>query len=470
MVVEPGVVPARLGMAEEPEPLHQPRRQPRTSATWAGVSGEGRAPAIEARNSAILAIGSPWSSPWRTEPAADHRPRPADAAPAMHVRRTALRAGEVDVVEDPHHVAGRRGAHVGNGVRASSRALQQVPVAVERIGWMRQVDEQPDTVALECGHGLRRTGIGARDQTFGDGIARGDRHHRGTYRSSPLRFVPPSTRPLGEKPRRARNATARRRSASSATLRRPSASRASSVSSRPPYASSSAALGEEPLQPAGTQLLLRPPPPVAARLHPARELRGEGGIVEVAVLGRSLDRLPRDTRRNLARRELLLDLCDRLHPGRERPHDEAPGPSPGEHLLDRSTAGIVDLVSRGDSELCERFGLHSQPCLAVEPERDRSVAHVRAPASSAVIALDRETGHGSRLLFAAMIVRALPVLAAALLLGGCGGQDDDVPPSTTSTTPTPALEGASTAPSVWQGGSTTTKLLTDVRAASHARV
>ena len=50
-----------------------------------------------------------------------------------------------------------------------------------------------------------------------------------------------------------------------------------------------------------------------------------------------------------------------------------------------------------------------------------------------------------------------------------GVQDDDVPPSTTtSTTPAPALEGASTAPSVWQGGSTTTKLLTDVRAAPHA--
>ena len=39
--------------------------------------------------------------------------------------------------------------------------------------------------------------------------------------------------------------------------------------------------------------------------------------------------------------------------------------------------------------------------------------------------LDREAGHGSRLLFAGMVVRVFLVSVAALLLGGCGGTDDE---------------------------------------------
>ena len=65
VVREAGLVPARLGMAEQPEPLHQPGLQPRTSATWPLVSGEGPPP-ISRRSAAILAIASPSSRPWRT--------------------------------------------------------------------------------------------------------------------------------------------------------------------------------------------------------------------------------------------------------------------------------------------------------------------------------------------------------------------------------------------------------------------
>jgi hypothetical protein len=80
---------------------------------------------------------------------------------------------------------------------------------------------------------------------------------------------------------------------------------------------------------------------------------------------------------------------------------------------------------------------------------------------------DREAGHGSRLLFAEMVVRALLLTVAVVLLGGCGGNDDEAPVSST-TTPMPELVGASTEPVVWTGESTETALLTDVRAARHS--
>ena len=64
---------------------------------------------------------------------------------------------------------------------------------------------------------------------------------------------------------------------------------------------------------------------------------------------------------------------------------------------------------------------------------------------------------------------AIPVLALVLvaLAAGCGGKSDGSTSTPVTTTATPELEGASTAPVVWGGGSTTTALLTDVRAARH---
>ena len=64
----------------------------------------------------------------------------------------------------------------------------------------------------------------------------------------------------------------------------------------------------------------------------------------------------------------------RLHPHRERAHDEEPRASPSERILDRGAPRVVDLVALGDLELDERLRLDPQPGLAVEPERDRAAA------------------------------------------------------------------------------------------------
>ena len=117
VIGETRMVPARLRVAQDPEALHQPRLQPRTSSVCPDVSGEGRSPAIPTRSSAIRAIGSPSSSPWRisqqpiTVPV---RPTPPQQC-TYAVPPSAPRC--VDVVEDPHHVARGRRSHVGDRVR-----------------------------------------------------------------------------------------------------------------------------------------------------------------------------------------------------------------------------------------------------------------------------------------------------------------------------------------------------------------
>src|SRR5204862_4417620 len=110
-----------------------------------------------------------------------------------------------------------------------------------------------------------------------------------------------------------------------------------------------------PGEPARAQLLLGPTAAVATRLHAASELPGERLIVDVAVAGGSLDRLLRNLRRDVPRRELLLDLGPGLQAHGQRPHDEEPGARPRERLLDGGASCVVDLVPRRDIELEERL-------------------------------------------------------------------------------------------------------------------
>ena len=89
VVGEPGSSQLDFDVTEEPERLHQPRLHPRTSSTWPGVSGEGRSPAIRGAQLGDARDRVAAVEPVAHQPAADHRPRPADAAPAVHVRGAA---------------------------------------------------------------------------------------------------------------------------------------------------------------------------------------------------------------------------------------------------------------------------------------------------------------------------------------------------------------------------------------------
>ena len=110
------VVPARLRVAEQPDassPAAPPPADERGLAR--GLRRRARAgeptPQLRDRRDRVAAV-----EPVAHEPAADHRPRTADAAPAVDVRGAAVGANPVDVVEDLHHVPRRRRAHVRDRV------------------------------------------------------------------------------------------------------------------------------------------------------------------------------------------------------------------------------------------------------------------------------------------------------------------------------------------------------------------
>ena len=133
VIGEPGLVPARLEVTEEPESLHRPCLQPRTSATWPVVSGDGRrtgnvAPQLGDPRDRVAAV-----EPVPDEPAADHCSRPPDAPPAVHVDGASVLAHGVDVIEDLHHVPRGRRAHVRDRVGDPARAVEK-PLVARRVG------------------------------------------------------------------------------------------------------------------------------------------------------------------------------------------------------------------------------------------------------------------------------------------------------------------------------------------------
>ena len=177
VIGEPRLVPARLQVPEEPEALHQPGLQPRTSATWPGVSGDGRAPGMSRRSSAIRAIASPSSSPWRTSQQPTTVPvRPTPPQQWTYTVPPSAAHG-VDVVENLHHVAGRRCAHVGDRVGDPPGAAEKVLVALEGIRWVGEVDEQRDAVR-RAPRRPRAFRVSACDHALADRVVSGHRHHR----------------------------------------------------------------------------------------------------------------------------------------------------------------------------------------------------------------------------------------------------------------------------------------------------
>ena len=247
-----------------------------------------------------------------------------------------------------------------------------------------------------------RAGIRACDHALGDRVVSGQRHLPEPTRRPAAIPRPPAGRPSrppaprsrGGRGRRSR-ACGRRRSATASPAERLAGDRLLVVAAVVRLGERS--LGESAREPARPELLLRAPAAVAACPHAAGELAGERRIVDVAVPRGPLDRLAGDLGRHVARRELPLHLGRRLHPHRQRAHDEEPRASPRQRFLDRGPPGVVDLVAFGDLELEQHLGLDPQPGLAVEPERDRPAPRARRRLVVDGVVLDRQSRHGPRL-------------------------------------------------------------------------
>ena len=105
-------------------------------------------------------------------------------------------------------------------------------------------------------------------------------------------------------------------------------------------------VGELAREQSCAQALCRPPSPVPATPEAARQLAGKLGVVEVAVVVREGDRLVDDRVGDLARRELLAELCLRLRPRRQRADGEEASAGTGECALDRPPARSPSARSR----------------------------------------------------------------------------------------------------------------------------
>lgn len=92
----------------------------------------------------------------------------------------------IDVVQDPGHVRDRRRSEVDDRLGDPCRpALEEPLVRLERVGRMREVDEERDPVPVERakptrgGVGVLRAGVGACEQPVGDPVAVPNRNLHG---------------------------------------------------------------------------------------------------------------------------------------------------------------------------------------------------------------------------------------------------------------------------------------------------
>ena len=173
------VASPRTGKHFAHEGGQRPRFHAFTIARCADVCGEGTyASETSRRSSAILPMGSPASSPWRTS----QQPTTVPVRPIPPQQWTYATAAvldrRIDVVEDPRHVRDGRRSQVDDRVRDASRVLAEQPVVrLQRVGRVREVDEQRHPVRGERAkpsRGLVRVGrprVLAGEEAVDDAVA-----------------------------------------------------------------------------------------------------------------------------------------------------------------------------------------------------------------------------------------------------------------------------------------------------------
>ncbi len=139
-------------------------------------------------------------------PAADDGSRAPDPAPAVHVGEAASLDLGVDIVEDPRHARDGGRPEVDDRMRGARRAGTEKPrVRLERVGRMREIDEERHPVAGECADsarglvGVGRPGVLTGEEAVGDAVAvaDGDVHVHGAAYASRVDADPVELRVLG---------------------------------------------------------------------------------------------------------------------------------------------------------------------------------------------------------------------------------------------------------------------------------